>query len=329
MTAAGAILRDEIRESGPIPYRRFMEVALYHPQHGYYRRKRDPFGKDGDYFTAEQVQPSFGILIRTVVRSLMERIHGAPSGGATGSLTVVEPGAGRADMAEFFREFRYVPLEHGDRMPSRFRGVVFANEFFDALPVDVAVRRGGGFRQMSVGFDNDRFHWCEENAVRGEVAAFLNKYASAAPENTIVEANPDALAWIEQINQSMEAGFLLVIDYGYTDREIMRFPRGTLMSYYRHQAFDDVLADPGERDITAHVSFSALEQYAASLGLERERFESLASFLLRAGEPTQFQEVLGDLTESEALRRRLQLKQLLFGMGETFRVLVMRKQPSP
>ena len=62
MTAAGEVLAAEIEREGPIPFRRFMEVALYHPRHGYYRRPHDAFGREGDFFTAEQMQPVFGIL---------------------------------------------------------------------------------------------------------------------------------------------------------------------------------------------------------------------------------------------------------------------------
>ena len=68
------LLRDEIRRDGPVPFSRFMEAALYHPEHGYYRRSRDPFGKSGDFFTAEQLQPVFGILIAARIRALREEI---------------------------------------------------------------------------------------------------------------------------------------------------------------------------------------------------------------------------------------------------------------
>ena len=87
MTPAGEILAAEIRRNGPIPFRRFMEVALYHPAYGYYRRAADPFGKDGDFFTAEQIQPVFGILMAARIRHLYRemgeppRIHGGRNGG--------------------------------------------------------------------------------------------------------------------------------------------------------------------------------------------------------------------------------------------------------
>jgi SAM-dependent MidA family methyltransferase len=97
------------------------------------------------------------------------------------------------------------------------------------------------------------------------------------------------------------------------------------MSYRRHHALDDVLKNPGEQDITAHVCFTALEQYGNEIGLETQAFEPLARTLMEAGEPDQFAQVLAADSPDEARRRSLQLKQLLFGMGETFRTLLQKK----
>src|SRR5262249_10883489 len=98
-----------------------------------------------------------------------------------------------------------------------------------------------------------------------------------------------------------------------------------LMSYRRHSASEDVLVEPGERDITAHVAFSALEDRGARCGLEATVRETLAQTLLHAGETDQFAAALAGATQREEQARRLQLKALLFGMGETFRTLIQRK----
>ena len=97
------------------------------------------------------------------------------------------------------------------------------------------------------------------------------------------------------------------------------------MAYRRHTAREDVLEEPGERDITAHVNFTALQECGAACGLRTERFETLAQTLLLAGEPDQFAAALDAAGPGEQLRRRMQLKTLLFGMGETFRSLLQRR----
>lgn len=315
------ILRAEIRRRGAISFHRFMEMALYHPQHGYYRRARDPFGRSGDFFTAEQVQPVFGLLMASVIGGLREEL-GNPEG-----FRVVELGAGRGEMAEALAGFGYHPVEvETGALPARFTGVVLANEFFDALPVHLAVRRGETWREMLAAAGERGFEWREGGEVPGGVADYLNRYArTAVEEGRLAEANLDALDWIGRIAAAMERGYLLVIDYGYTERELLRFPRGTLMGYKRHQACEAVLEEPGERDITAHVNFTALMEHARGCGFEVARFENLARMLLRAGEEDNFASVIGTGDENPALPRRLQLKTLLFGMGETFRTLLMRK----
>ncbi len=320
VTPAGEILRDEIARSGPVSFRRFMEVALYHPEHGYYRRRKDPFGKHGDYFTAEQIQPVFGILLSDYVRQIWRE------GGEEGHPDVVELGAGRAEMAPFFSWCRYRPLEIGGDPPPSIRGVVFANEFFDALPVHVVVRRSNRWIEMGVGFEAGRFCWVDRAAAGDELAAWAERYAGGANEGQVIEVNLEALGWIERLASHLDHGFLLAIDYGYTAAELVRFPAGTLMSYRRHRAMEDVLSEPGHRDITAHVNFSALEEHALRCGFERLRFESMGRMLLRAGEADRFGRALAAAEESEGMRRRLQLKTLLFGMGETFRTLLLRRQ---
>ena len=320
MTALAEILRDEIRRHGPLPFTRFMDAALYHPDFGYYRRKRDPFGAAGDFYTAEQIQPAFGILIAQRIR-MLRSCMGNPE-----DFAVVEMGAGRGEMAAALGEFRYIPVEWGSlQLPDRIRGVVFSNEFFDAQPVHVAVMREGAARELRVGFKNEAFNWVEAGPAPEDVECYRKKYLGSLSDGHIFEAGLQALAALESIAARLEAGYVFSIDYGYTVPEMKRFPRGTLMSYRRHQALDDVLKDPGEQDITAHVCFTALEQHGRMTGLETEAFEPIARTLIRAGEDDQFALVLAADSPAEARRRRLQLKQLLFGMGETFRTLLQRK----
>jgi SAM-dependent MidA family methyltransferase len=243
--------------------------------------------------------------------------------GEPADFTVVEPGAGRREMAPYFSEWRYVPVDvDSGEFPAEFTGVVFSNEFFDALPVDAAIYKAGEYRQQLVSLRGDNFAWHTGPAVPDAAADYLGRYFSAPEEGRTYEIAFDALAWMERIARPLRRGFVFTIDYGYTRSESVRFPAGTLMGYRRHTAREDVLEQPGERDITSHVNFTALEESGAALGLRRERFETLAQTILTAGESDQFAAALAGPDE---LRRRMQLKTLLFGMGETFRVLLQRR----
>jgi SAM-dependent MidA family methyltransferase len=319
MTPVAEILRDEIRGGGPVPFQRFMEMALYHPEFGYYRRPQDPFGVHGDYYTAEQLQPVFGILIAERIRRLRDQM------GSPEDFMVVELGAGRGEMAGALGEFPYLSVDLNGRLPDQVRGVIFSNEFFDSLPVRAAVIRGDRARELLVGCEDDRFTWIEAGAASEDLECYRKKYLGPLSDGYIFEAGLESLAWLDRIAATLEAGYVFTIDYGYTVRELPRFPRGTLMSYRRHRALEDVLRDPGEQDITAHVCFSALQEHGKSAGLDTDAFEPLGRTMLSAGDADQFAGALNAGSPAEEQRRRLQLKQLLFGMGETFQTLIQRK----
>ena len=312
MTPLTAILRDQIAGSGPVSFYRFMDAALYHSKYGYYRQPRDPIGKEGDFFTAEKLQPVFRILIDARIRMLYREM-GEPS-----DFTVVELGPGRDVEHALACSKNWKPIPLGEDLPDRFQGVVFSNEFFDALPVHRVVWIAGEPRESLVGWRDDRFIWVDGPPVTGEIRDYIDRYLPDDTNRSSAEVNLDALRWMERISQRLEYGFVFTIDYGYTAVESKRFPAGTLMSYRRHMALEDVLSDPGGRDITAHVCFTALEGH----GFQTVRFETLARTLLDAGEADQFAAALAGPDE---VRRRLQLKTLLFGMGETFRTLLQRK----
>ena len=320
-------IREEIAARGSLPFARFMELALYHPALGSYRRQCDPFGVAGDYYTNSQLQPVFGRLIAQKIAE-WERHLGKPR-----EFTVVELGAGRGETAREIRaclpHVPYIELEN-DRgsLPERLIGVVFSNEFFDALPVHVVRCDESGIRERFVGIEGGALAWLEGEPCSSEIEGYCRKFVPDPAPDQILEVNLEALRWLERVARSLERGFVLTIDYGYTAAEIAhgrRFPDGSLMSYYRHMAYEDVLANPGERDITAHINFTALAECGESIGLRAQPLQTQAEFLLSIGEADEFRSVLAASTDHEAQRNRMLLKTLLFGMGETFRVLVQEK----
>ncbi|MCU0226581.1 MAG: SAM-dependent methyltransferase [Bryobacterales bacterium] len=315
------ILREEIARSGAIPFDRFMDICLYHPGLGYYRQPRQPIGKDGDYFTASQVQPVFGRLVRRYCELLCaEYLPGSPR-------NLVELGPGRGEMASAFQGWQYKGF-HAGAAPEvgGLEGVVYANELFDALPVKAVRYWRGRYWERMVTWKHGSFQWTEREALDRAFASYASSHMVPQDEGFHFEVHQSAIAMLHYLLTHVRKALLVFIDYGYTQREWKRFPEGTLMSYSRHQASPEVLAEPGMRDITSHVPFSILMNEAAAQGAELLRFETMAQALLYAGESDQFAEAIqADDPQQESLLRQ-QLKLLLYGMGENFRVLVLRKQ---
>jgi SAM-dependent MidA family methyltransferase len=192
-------------------------------------------------------------------------------------------------------------------MPEKITGVVFSNEFFDALPVRSIERHKDGWHERMIDFSGDRFVFTQGGRI---------EYSDTL--QTIAETHDAACCWMKKIARHLDRGFILTIDYGYTRAETLRFPQGSLMSYHRHTASEEVLRDPGERDITSHVPFDVLREAGEAAGLKTIRFETMSQFLLRVGESDQFAELVQGGGE-------LALKTLIYGMGESFRVLLQRK----
>lgn len=323
MTEAGELIRGEIRAHGPLAFSRFMEIALYHPRLGYYRRGRKVFGREGDFYTASQLQPVFGRLLASGFEQL-----GAPT-EADGRVMVADWGAGQSDLREALTCFDYRAVDAGrDELPERFSGIVLANELFDALPVDVARRERGVWRELRVVAEGDGFAWTAGGPLQGEWLEYAQRAADEAHwdiDAAIVELPVALRSCVERIDARLERGWVVALDYGYTARELTRFPQGTLMGYRKHRAFDDVLAEPSERDITAHVPFDELRRCVRDRGWKERRYESMGQFLLRVGENDRFASTLEAASEAESLRLRLQLKALLFDIGEMFRAIVWEK----
>jgi SAM-dependent MidA family methyltransferase len=314
-------LKAEIAAAGSISFERFMEVALYHPQCGYYCRGPKPIGVSGDFFTASQLQPVYGALIRQYAERL------AAENGLRLPHSLLECGAGRGEMAEAFQDWQYRALEVHSSLPeSSFSGVIFGNELFDAMPVRSAMRQGSDFVEQRVGWNGERFVWVQHHPSNDEIARYAFRAGVPAEEGFVFEVHQRSIQFLEDLLDRARNALLLFVDYGYTQRDWKRFPHGTLMAYRKHRADTDVLSTPGERDITSHVPFHLLASVAEACGARVLRRERLASALLFAGERDSFASVLEGLGERSAFERRQQLKTLLYGLGESFSVIAIAKE---
>ncbi|MGZ4813411.1 MAG: class I SAM-dependent methyltransferase [Terriglobales bacterium] len=361
-TGSGSHLRkrieDEIRREGPMPFSRYMEMCLYEPDLGYYSRSREQFGKAGDFYTSSDVHAVFG---RLLARQLEEMWRALDS---PRRIDVIELGPGRGLFArdvldwsakqfpEFSRPLRYALVEQSAHLRHRLRErlaehigaerarvfaslaaaastagdniIVFGNEFFDALPVEVVDYRG----ELRIGVENGRFVERFVPASEAE-AEFLDHYGVHPEEGERVEAPLASLGWMERIAEAFrdKRGFFVAIDYGYTrEEQLAGRHRDTIMSYRQHTASTSPYEAPGEQDITAHVNFTALRARGIERGLEPVALLTQSQFLLGIGEETQFGDAFQECKlPQERAKVALQLKHLISpaGMGETFQVLLM------
>ena len=334
--AASAMLlermRAELKAGGNwIGFPRYMELALYEPGLGYYAGGSAKLGAPGDFATA----PEMGTLFaRTLSRQVAEILQPGEA--------ILEFGAGSGALAEALiadlSPENYLILETSaelrarqearlgkrarwiERLPKRFRGVMLANEVADAMPVHALAWRVNGIMERGV---NDKLAWAERPA-SGELLVAARRIEVPVPYAS--EIGLVGRAWMRLLAARLERGALLVIDYGFPQREYYHPQRsmGTLMCHYRHRAHGDPFFHPGLQDITAHVDFSALAQASREGGLEVLGYASQAQFLVNCG----ITELLEQEDASDAVRyapRAGEAQKLLSPaeMGELFKVLAV------
>ncbi len=356
MPSLRQFIEDEIRARGPIPFARYMELCLYGTGeiHGYYSGPRQQFGKAGDFYTSSDVHAVFGRLLSRQFEQMWRALD------SPAPIDLVELGPGRGLFAqdvldwtakkfpEFHRALRYTLVEASvglrQRLEERFakRGtvhvlgslpeakktfensIVFANELFDALPVEVVSDRG----QVHVAVEGGRFVETFQPPA-SEVSDHLDRYSVHPREGGRVEACLAAAPMLKQIAAAVQRGFFVFIDYGYTREEQLQGRHlDTLMTYRRHAANADPYAAPGEQDITAHVNFTALSGIARNCGLDAFPLVTQSQFLVGIGEETQFADAFEECKlPQEQAKVALQLKHLAtpVGMGDIFHVLLLSR----
>ena len=348
------MIEREIGERGAIPFSRYMELCLYDPERGYYAGHGWQFGKAGDFYTASDVHAVFGRLLARQFDE-MWRALGRPEAI---ELRELGPGRGlfardvldwsRIKFPEFFGAVHYRLAERSPALCERLRQtlgsyleagkasfcaaadassratIVFANEFFDALPVEIVSRAG----TLRVSAEAGRLleTW---TAASAEEREFLDRYSVPPDGRERLEVPLLAQRSMAAIAGSIKRGFLIAIDYGYTraEQEAGRH-RGTLMTYRRHVAGVNPYEGPGELDITAHVNFTALAAAAEENGMRAEKLVTQSQFLMGIGEANQFADAFENARlPQERAKLALQLKHLVTpaGMGESFHVLVAGK----
>lgn len=352
------VIHQEISDvGGVLPFRRFMELALYHPEYGYYGSGRARVGKEGDFFTSVSVGSIYGRLLTSICRDVWERLGKPPE------FTIVEQGANDGSMASdilgalaeagdsFNQAVRLIIAEpfpvNRDRQKQKlagftnvtwvpsleelptFTGIHLSNELLDAFPVDSVRWNGTAWDEECVSYHDGSLVWTTRPIQDPELHAEATKLPNHLTKGFRIEINRGIQTWLSTLHAKLNRGIILTVDYGQAgeDRYAPHRADGTLLAFKKHERFNDPLGEPGLRDITAQVDFTALALSSREVGFEILGYSDQHHFLVGAAEP--WLRSLGDFTDqSDAARRDLGALQTLLNpgsMGIQFKAIALGK----
>ncbi|MEI9420941.1 class I SAM-dependent methyltransferase [Mesorhizobium sp. Cs1299R1N1] len=348
MTLLKARIVDLIEAVGPMPVNEYMALCLFDPRDGYYTT-REPFGAAGDFITAPEISQMFGELVAVWLYQAWAAI------GRPMPVTVAEIGPGRGTlMKDMLRTLSrldpalangaaFAMIETSPRLTEiqkqtlgatpfavswhetidalpRQPLLIVGNELFDAVPIRQFVRAGAEWRERMVGLD-DADNLCFFAGVGSVDPTLLPRDAADAPQGAIVEIAPARAALMAAIAERIAAhgGAGLFLDYGH-----LRPGVGDTLQALRRHNHEDVLANPGEADLTSHVDFAALAATVRAHGLDAH-LSTQGNFLLGMGILERAGQLGAD--HDQAARDKLSdAVERLAGpqaMGELFKVLAI------
>lgn len=348
-------LKDLIPREGAISFHDWMKAALYDPVGGYYQRAdRARWGRTGDYRTSPERSELFAATFAHYFAGLIDE-----------DLTIVECGAGDGSFAagvlttlrdqapSIFAETRYIVYDVSDDARGRARerlaefadqvqvhsdlvsvksGIYFANELLDAFPVHRVLKTEDGLSEFYVTVDtNGNFRWTTGPLSTPRLAEFCNAHSLELANGQIIEINLGIDDWLAQVAVRLDQGFLITVDYGAEAVDLydpIQRPEGTLRGFSRHGFVDDLLADPGEYDLTTTVNWTQVKTSGEQSGFKTIEFASQDKFLLNAGLLDQLEYRLGrSKTEAEKTALTIGAREMILpgGMASSFQVLVQKR----
>jgi len=351
------IIQKSIEEAGGfISFDRFMQAALYEPGLGYYESKT-VFGEKGDFVTAPELGPWLSLGFADLLFWAWKEL------GEPGEWTLLEQGSGsgkllastldlisqfsmqsptavisverseqlRERQAALFAErgFEVMVVASLEELSPRENIVVFSNELPDAFPVRCFRRKGGQFFERGVALSGHGFEWKDgETAI--EIGPDITpELVKGWQDGYVSEWNPGLELWQQQLSNIVECGYIFTVDYGYSQQEYYREGRveGSLIAHIGQKTSEDVLSDPGSRDITAHVDFTALVQAGNRAGLSPQLWMSQGGWLAQSPSVQSFVQSLAMQNDAISMHLMAHAKRVLmpFGMGEVFKLLIQSK----
>lgn len=338
---------------GRLPFDKYMEMVLYQPGLGYYMSGSAKFGPGGDFITSPEISSLFAQCLARQCRQVLKLLGG-------GNLLEVGAGSGvlAADLLAELEQLGQLPevylilelspdlrARQGETLRAKvptlvdrvrwldalpetgFRGVVVANELLDAMPVHRFRLEPGAIKEQFVRSQGLGLALTWDSPVTPglvEAAAAVATQLGEAGTDYESEINLRVIPWLHLLAKAVDAGAVLLVDYGYSRADYYhpQRRRGTLMCHYRHRVHADPMVYPGLQDITAHVNFTAIAEAAVTAGLTVTGFTTQGFFLMGNGlnefvEASDIDDVSAHMQLSQAVKRFI----LPSEMGERFKVL--------
>ena len=271
MSLLREIIARRIGSNGPLAFAEYMDLALYHPRHGYYSRLDHRSGQTGDFFTSVDVGTIFGELLTEQFAEMSSSIRKL-SQPESNLLMLVEAGAGNGALAsdvldataksypELYEAIQLTLVERSptarashiaslgphaaklglstDTLPNKITGIIYANELLDALPVHPVVMTESGLKEVYVDLDsNNKERFVESLGPPSSVVLeHIDRFGITLEQGWRAEISPASVSWVEQAGRALDLGFLVLIDYGHAANQLYSATHasGTLATYDRH-----------------------------------------------------------------------------------------------
>jgi SAM-dependent MidA family methyltransferase len=353
MTNLSAIVRQRAQQENGLPFVAFMQLALYHPEFGYYSAGMQKFGRHGDFITAPELTPLFGQTLANQCQQILQSLSkpvifefGAGSGRlcvdimthlerldclpASYHILDVSSNLRHRQMALVQEEIPHLAqrINWVNQWPEKaFNGVIIANEVLDAMPVHRFLQTKDQLSESYITLDtNGELAEVFKACTNPELRAYVQQALPADLFPYTSEANLFINSWIAECYNMLHEGAMILIDYGFPRHEFYHPDRrqGTLMCHHRHLAHSNPLLHPGEQDITAHVDFTHVAEASDAAGFHVAGFTNQAAFLLANGLLSLLDAIpdsLQRIKAGQAVKQLIQPNE----MGELFKVIALTK----
>lgn len=353
------IIKSQIKMHGSITFCKFMELALYHKDFGYYTAGRDRIGKKGDFYTSPCVHPAFGEIIGRFIKKSSELVDAK-------NFKVIEMGAGKGYLAldildsiksnypELYTNLRYLISEtspaqiedgmkllseHNNRVSwidsisdlenSSVSGVFLSNELLDSFPFHRVKYTDHKIMEIYVGRNNNEFIEIEGEPSFPEFKDYLETCGLEFLDGQEFEVRTNVKKWLLEVSRILDKGFVLTIDYGFLAPELFNPSRtkGTYKCMHKHAINDNPYINIGVQDITAHVDFSNLITIGESFGLKTIKYITQGQFLIDWGILDILERYSSDERSVNSQKEILAIKNLFLPslMGDRFKALIQYK----